>query len=119
MAIEQHMRARALAGSARQCPTTIGLPNVGSTRAVKSDLAEGAGAPFRRGDAGLVKSGVGRDAGDGKQPEQPFERRFLFALEPVEHVLQRRASVFCDSLIAMVRRAHTPSGRRQQRPNRR
>ena len=51
MAIEQHMRARALGGLGAPMPDHHRLAQCGLDTRRKSDLAEGTGAPFRRGDA--------------------------------------------------------------------
>jgi hypothetical protein len=89
MAVEQHVPARLGRGRRAPMPNHHRLAQSRLDPRLEADLAQGAGASFSRGNAGLVKSGIGRDARNGEQAEQPLEGRRLFACEPVEHALQR------------------------------
>jgi hypothetical protein len=67
------------------------LPQGGLDPCLESDLAQSAGAALSRFNAGFMVNGVGRDAWNGEQPEQPLKGCGLFPIEAVEHALQRAA----------------------------
>ena len=64
------------------------LAQSGLNPCLEADLAQGPRAVFGGLDAGLVKGGIGGDARDGEQLEQPLKRGVLAAGEPLEHALQ-------------------------------
>jgi hypothetical protein len=51
----------------------------------EANLAQSTYASFRRFDAKVMIGGIGRDARDREQPEQPFECSGLLPVEIIEH----------------------------------
>jgi len=89
VAVEQHAPARSHRGRRAPMPDHHRLAQSRLDPRLESDLAQSAGASISSLDAGIMKGRIGRDAGNGKQLEQPLKGRLLFACEPVEHALQR------------------------------
>ena len=77
----------ALAGRRAPMPDHHRLAQCRLDPRVEADLAQRAGAAFRRFDAGTREKRGRSRRWDRKQSEQPLERRWLFAREPVEHAV--------------------------------
>jgi hypothetical protein len=72
MAVEQNATPAALCGTRAPMPNHHRLPQSGLDSCLESDLAQRAGAALSRFNAGFMVNGVGRDAWNGEQPEQPL-----------------------------------------------
>jgi len=70
-------------------PNDHGLTQSRLNPRLEADVAQSVRASFSGFDAGFMKSGIGRDARDGEQPEQTIKRRRLFPVEIVKYAFER------------------------------